>query len=148
MEPYLITCRDEYDFAKSRGFEPLLDRKNFALEIHLRVAIQKELFWHNATTGGVSRANEIFYRWVWANKRHQCEETMIPLENYAACFVSHILTRGAHPEMAHDPRNTNILCFSAHEKWENGKRSEMRIYPANLKIMELLVTDYNGLKNE
>lgn len=139
MQPYFIYERWEYDYIVSRGFEPLLDTKHFRMDIRLRIAIQREKF----GTGHTPEENERFYRWVWEHKPHYCEETMRPLPNYSATFVSHILTRGANPEMAHDPRNVNILCFEMHNKWENGDRKGMRIYPANLLRIEELKKDYN-----
>lgn len=138
MQPYFISERWEYDYIVSRGFEPLLDTNHFRMDIRLRIAIQREKF----GTGHTPEENEKFYRWVWAHKPHYCEETMRPLPGYSATFVSHILTRGANPEMAHDPRNVNILCFEMHNKWENGNRKEMRIYPANLLRIEELKKDY------
>lgn len=141
MEPYLITERWEYDYAVSRGFEPLIDTRHFRLDIRLRIEIQREKF----GTGHTPEENEKFYRWVWEHKPHYCEETMRPLPNYSATFVSHILTRGANPEMAHDPRNVNILCFEMHNKWENGDRKGMRIYPANAMRIEELKRDYQIL---
>ena len=55
------------------------------------------------------------------------------------------MTRGAPPEMAHDPRNVNILSFEMHNRWENGDRRNMRIYPANLLIIEQLKKEYGGI---
>ena len=147
MEPYLITTRAEYDLAKAHGFEPLLGfqpiagQQFFQLDIRLRVEIQRELF----GTGHTPAENEKFYRWCWDHYPHQCAETMRPLRQYSATYISHILTRGAHPEMAHDPRNVNILSFEQHNKWENGKRETMRIYPGNLLIIEMLKREYGEI---
>lgn len=141
MQPYFISERWEYDYIVSRGFEPLLDTNHFRMDIRLRIAIQREKF----GTGHTPEENERFYRWVWEHKPHYCEETMRPLPNYSATFVSHILTRGANPEMAHDPRNVNILCFEMHNKWENGDRKGMRIYPANAMRIQELKNEYGRL---
>lgn len=142
IEPCLIDTRECYEFARLHGLEPLIDRR-FALEINLRVSIQRELF----GTGHTPEENEKFYRWCWEHYRHQCAETMRPLYNYSAVYISHILTRGAHPEMAHDPRNVNILCFEAHNRWENGDRESMRIYQANLLTIEQLKKEYGQICN-
>lgn len=143
MTPYLVTERWEYDLIVDRGFEPLIDINNFQMEINLRIAIQKEIFGHCIFgRGNVMQANERFFRWVWAHKPHICEETMQTLRNYSAVHCSHILTRGAHPEMAHDPRNINLLTFEMHERWENGDRQNMRIYARNMRIVELLKQEY------
>lgn len=138
MEPIVIDTREMYDYCKMRGYEPLIDRR-FAMEIHLRVTIQRELFGR----GHTPEENEKFYRWCWNHKRHICEECMRPLREYSATYVSHIMTRGAHPEAAHDCRNVNILCFSHHSIWENGNRKNMRIYQRNLQIVEELKKEYS-----
>lgn len=139
-----ITTREEYDICTARGHEPLVDTKNFVIDISLRVEIQKEIFGHcTHGRGNIPQANERFFRWVWEHKPHICEETMQPLRNYSAVHCSHILTRGAYPEMAHDPRNINLLCFEMHNKWENGKREEMRIFKKNEKIIETLKKEYS-----
>ena len=142
MESLIIT-REEYEMVVERGFQPLLDNR-FEMDIILRIDIQKELFGHCVFgRGNIPAANERFYRWIWENKKHICEETMRPLHNYSAKFISHILTRGANPAMAHDPRNINILCLEMHNKWENGNREEMRIFAQNQKIIEKLRFEYN-----
>lgn len=132
-----ITSMDEYKLCKSRGFEPLLDAR-FDLKIKLRIRLQHQLF-------GSLFEHEAFYRWVWARKRHICEETMRPLEQYSAAYISHILTKGAHPEMAHDPRNINILCYEAHNQWEFGDRQKMRIFESNRLIIEKLKNEYKDV---
>lgn len=147
MEPILLTERWEYDYCVSRGYEPLLDIRNFRLDIRLRVDIQRKLFGHCVFgRGDVPVANQRFFRWVWDHKPHRCEETMRPLNDYLAVYCSHILARGAFPEMAHDPRNINILCFEMHEKWEHGQREKMRIYAGNIRMINLLVKEYQQLK--
>ena len=146
MEPYLLTDRDEYQYCINRGYNPLIDIKHFTMDIRLRVEIQRELFGHCITGRGanIMAANERFFRWVWDNKPHQCEECLKPLRNYSAVYCSHILTRGAYPEAAHDARNINILCFEHHNQWENGDKSKMRIYPGNIRIIELIKKEYGS----
>lgn len=140
MDSVLITERSEYDYCVSRGFEPLLD-KHFRLDIRLRVEIQRDLFGHD----DVERINERFYRWVWEHKPHICEETLRPLRAYSAVYVSHILSRGAHRDIAIDPRNTNILCGEMHAQWETGNRRAMRIYEGNARTIELLKKEYQRI---
>lgn len=125
-----------------------MDIRNFTMDIRLRVEIQRELFGHCVFGRGanIMAANERFFRWVWDNKPHQCEETLRPLQSYSAVYCSHILTRGAHPEIAHDPRNINILTFESHNRWENGDRENMRIYPGNVRMIELMKSEYQQLR--
>ena len=135
----LIDTWSEYAYCVERGYEPLLDAR-FPMDINLRIEIQQHLF-------GIL-ADEKFFRWVWEHKKHFCEETMRPLDHYSAAFCSHILTRGAFPEMAVDPRNINILCFEMHQKWEFGNRREMRIFAKNERIIEQLKREYSHAKGD
>lgn len=143
MEQIPINTKEEYQEAVKRGFEPLLDMR-FKMAIRLRVGIQTELFGRGRID--TMRANEKFFRWVWNHKPHYCEETMKPLKTYSAVYCSHILTRGAFPEMATDPRNINLLCPEMHNRWENGDRERMRIYWKNKETIELLKQEYNELR--
>lgn len=129
----LIETISEYEYCIGRGIEPLLDAR-FPMAIELRRQIQRSKF-------GI-QADDKFFRWVWDHKKHYCEETMRPLNHYSAAFCSHILTRGAHPDMAVDPRNINILCLEMHNKWEFGNRKEMRIFAKNQVIINQLLKEY------
>lgn len=133
-----IDSFDAYNYAVGRGYEPLLDAR-FDVKIDLRVQIQRDLF------GDLTDHNK-FYRWVWDRKPHICEETIRPLSDYSAVYISHILTKGARPEMAHDPRNVNILCLAAHNHWEFGDRTQMRIYAKNLLTIQKLRKEYGTNK--
>lgn len=137
MERLKIETRKDYKEAKSYGFEPLVDDR-FEMAHSLRVEVQKEVF----GDGHTPAENEKFYRWVWDHKPHICEECMKPLNGYSATYVSHILSRGAYPEMAHDPRNCNVLCFHHHAQWENGNRETMRINRSNQNLISKLKSDY------
>lgn len=145
-----VSNREEFDIIIQRGFNPLLDYKLFKIDINLRVEIQREMFGHCVYGRGsnIMAANERFYRWIWKHKQHFCEECMTPLHSYSATFCSHILSRGAFPEMAHDPRNINMLCFKHHTAWEHGDRRRMRIYPGNMALVKEMNFDYQNLKRD
>lgn len=142
MEPLFVTERWEYDYIVTRGYEPLLNTKLFRMDIGLRIAIQREKFGQ----GHSPEENERFYRWCWEHYPHRCEETQRPLPSFSASYISHILTRGAFPEMAHDPRNINVLCVEMHNKWESGNRKDMKIYRANQMRIEELKKEYQQYK--
>jgi len=145
MEKIVIANRKEFDICILKGFQPLIDWR-FEMPIRLRVEIQQEYFGRVALgKGNIPKANDRFYHFVWQNKPHHCEESMIPLEKYNAIFISHIMSRGSRPEMAHDPRNANILIPWAHRQWENGERKGMRIYQENALKMEILKIEYQKL---
>lgn len=126
-------------------FNTIIERKiNPLFDFHFTIDFQLRLEWQNETFGNMNipKANEKFYRYMWENKPHYCEECLKPLQNYSSAFISHILSRGAHPEMAHDVRNINILCLPHHNKWENGDREKMRIFQSNKKTIQILKIDY------
>jgi hypothetical protein len=135
MELIQISSLQEYLENTKRGFEPLMNSL-FVLPLSLRMEIQEQLF------GGRKDTLEKYFQWVWNHKSHVCEESGIHLPYYSRKFISHILSRGAHPEMARDPRNNNILSFDNHRKWEVGDRKSMRIYQRNELTIELLKSDY------
>lgn len=134
----LIEDIECYKYAKSKGYEPLTD-KRFEMPIKVRVDVQRYLF----GTGHTPAENERFYRYCWELYPHICEECMRPLTQFSATYISHIRTRGAFPEAAHDVRNVNILCFKHHNQWETGNRKAMRIYPGNVQTIEQLTKEYN-----
>ena len=137
----MITTREEYDYVVSRGYEPLIDAR-FPMEHSLRVEIQKEKFGGNNAEG-----NAKFYKWCIEHKPNICEECGKPIRYASATNVSHILTRGSHPECAHDPRNANILCFECHSRWEHTTtRKGMNICHKNEKTIEILKKEYNLLR--
>lgn len=134
----LIEDLECYKYAKSKGYEPLTD-KRFEMPIKVRVDVQRYLF----GAGHTPAENERFYRYCWELYPHICEECMRPLTQFSATYISHIRTRGAFPEAAHDVRNVNILCFKHHNQWEIGNRKAMRIYPGNVQTIEQLTKEYN-----
>lgn len=134
----LLTTDEEYLYAQKRGYEPLIDER-LPMSHELRISVQKRLFGKNNAEG-----NARFYKWVIEHKPHICEECGKPLYWPSALNVSHILTRGAHPEMAHDPRNTNMLCISCHNLWEHAPtRKGMKIKEKNDVTIKKLKKEYN-----
>lgn len=147
-EPVFITNWDEYEKCIAQGVQPLLYNPLVKMDIHLRVEVQRELFGLcKMGPNRIPQANERFYRWCWDHIQpnawpHWCEESGSPLYMYRAEQISHILSKGGHPDMAHDPRNINILSLRQHERWENGSRQEMLIYSGNMRRINLLKTEY------
>lgn len=134
----IIETREEYDYAVRRGYEPLADSR-FKISHPLRVEIQRERFGRNDAEG-----NQKFYSFCLKRKSLVCEECGKPIRSPSAINVSHILTKGAHPEMSHDIRNINILCPEHHEQWEHATtRKGMRIFEKNQIVIENLKNDYN-----
>ena len=108
-----ITNKEDYDALLKRGIDCLYD-KRYHLEIGLRREIQREKFGKNDDAG-----NAKFYAYCIKHFPHVCENCGKPIPHPWATNVSHILSRGSHPEMAHDPRNMNILCWECHQKFEH-----------------------------
>lgn len=140
MERIKIEDWDCYQYAKKRGYEPLID-KRFIIDIDTRIDIQQRLF----GKGHSPEENERFYRYCWDIYPHVCAECCKPLRQYSAVYISHIKTRGSHPELSHDCRNVNILCFEHHSMWEDATtRKYMRIYPSNLRVIEIMKEEYGN----
>lgn len=136
-----ITNREDYDALLKRGIDCLYD-KRYHLEIGLRREIQREKFGKNDDAG-----NALFYAYCIKHFPHVCENCGKPIEHPWATNVSHILSRGSHPEMAHDPRNVNILCWECHELWEH-KTTRNRLNPwfveKNERTIQMLKQEYNN----
>lgn len=140
MNPIEIDCWQDYDYCLSQGFEPLADNR-FIVKHDIRITAQQRLF----GKGNSEEQNIKFYKWVWAHRPHYCEECMKPLNEYSAVHVSHILSRGAFPNMAYDIRNINILCYKHHAQYENGDRESMRIFAKNEITISELKREYEAL---
>ena len=144
-ESYTITSREEYEALKARGIDALFYDKNLRLDIGLRKEIQEEIF----GKGNHQRANQKFYRMAWEKSTprmgsHFCQECHKKLESYSATYISHILSRGAHPEMAYDLRNFNILCADCHMKYDQGEKEKMKIWRRSEVIIRELKKEYLG----
>ena len=113
------------------------------MEINLRRRIQKEKFGKNDDEG-----NAKFYHYCLTHFPMVCENCGKPIRYPWATNVSHILTRGAHPEMAHDPRNISILCAQCHELYEHSTtRDQLRMWYVEKteRVKEMLKKEYQGL---
>ena len=138
---YVLTTREEYDDLLKRGIDALYDERVAVLDHALRREIQKAKFGGNDDAG-----NAKFYAYCLHHKACVCENCGKPIRHPWATNVSHILTRGSHPEMAHDPRNVNILCWECHELWEHTTTRD-RLNPwfveKNERTISKLKREYN-----
>lgn len=141
MEQIILKTKQEYDYVVSKGFQPLLPNRYFVMTHKLRQEIIERYFGRRGKD--VRAADARFFRWIWEHKPHICEECGKPLTFYSATYISHILSRGAYPEMANDPRNVNILCAEHHDKWHTHHCKEMRVYARNQRIIDELRKEYN-----
>lgn len=144
LEKIKISSREEYDYARGRGYEPLRDRR-FDIEHNLRIEIQRDLFGR----GNKEENNIKFYHYAWDISRIRvCENCGRPLDGYSSIHISHILSRGANPHLAYDLRNFNLLCYECHQTWENPlTRKGMRIYNKNEETINLLKKEYDTGNN-
>lgn len=136
----MIDTIEEYEYALSRGIDPLIDER-IEMDIALRKTIQKEKFGKNNREG-----NSRFYRYCLTHLPHVCENCGVVVNYPSATNISHILSRGAHPEMAHDPRNVNFLCFGCHSYWEHAttrERLKSWFVEKNERTIEKLKKEYN-----
>lgn len=136
-----ITNREDYDALLKKGIDCLYD-KRYHLEIGLRREIQREKFGKNDNAG-----NALFYAYCLKHFPRVCENCGKPIPHPGATNVSHILSRGSHPEMAHDPRNMNILCWECHQKFEHKTtRYKLNLWfvEKNERTIQLLKQEYNN----
>ena len=138
---YVITTWEEYNDLLKRGIDALYDERVAVLDNSFRREIQKAKFGGNDDAG-----NAKFYAYCLHHKACVCENCGKPIRHPWATNVSHILTRGSHPEMAHDPRNVNILCWECHELWEHTTTRD-RLNPwfveKNERTISKLKQEYN-----
>ena len=150
IELKYIASIDDYLDELSLGNQPLSNWKKYAIDFLLRMDIQQQLFGKTQLSkGNIPTANQKYYAWKWDNSLNVCEECAKPLHNYSSYYISHILTRGSHPEMAHDPRNSRILCDKCHDLTENeDTHRELKIYEVDLIIIEILKYEYQQVKEK
>ena len=88
-------------------------------------------------------ADNRFYKLLWDSRPHRCEECNKDLGSVLnKSFISHILSKGSHPEMRHDERNVSVLCFDCHFRYEFQDRHNMKIWPICQSIIEMLKQEY------
>lgn len=147
MYPIHINSLEVYHLALKAGGKPLLDWRRFSMDYSIRAHLIHELFGFPLQENDIVRANDRFYHYAWDNTALKvCEECARPLNNFSASFVSHILTKGAHPELAHDPRNFNLLCVKHHNMWEfeTDTKRKMKIFRKNQIVIDLMKRDINN----
>lgn len=75
---------------------------------------------------------------IWAERPHTCEECQrsLPINPPPKIYFSHLLSKGAHPDLRHDPMNIVLHCPPCHRAWEtSGKMREMRTYALHSSYM-------------
>ena len=90
------------------------------------------------------------YEEVFNSKSHRCEECGVELSSVFRdedgrvvdrYQYSHILSKGAWPELRFHPKNFNRLCMSCHTRWESGDRKSMSIFERNKVVIEGLLRE-------
>ena len=74
---------------------------------------------------------------IWATRPHVCDncDKRLPATPVKANF-SHLLTKGSHPDLRHDPENIVLSCYDCHNLWEFGKnRENMATYQKHIAYM-------------
>lgn len=143
----LIETLDQYFDEVNKGYNPLFQWTRFAIKFDLRKEIQESIFGKIGGSGSVVKANDKYYHWCYENKLQICEECVKPLQQYWSGYVSHIITRGGAPEMAHDPRNSRLLCHKCHTAAEHEHtHRELKIYPIDEILTNILRHEYSTNK--
>lgn len=145
MKTYLIKNLEDYDHERKYGFHPFID-KEYDIDINVRYQLQKDIF---KTSKSLRNCDVKFYKYCWEVLDHYCQESGLWLKQYSSVYISHILSRGAYPEMRWDIRNINILSFKAHQLWEFGtieEKKKMNIWFNNQEQIQFLKEEYSKLK--
>lgn len=75
-----------------------------------------------------------------------CKECGIPIEEPSASNVAHILSRGAFPQLRHDPENVICLCFDCHFQLDHGDPTTMELYDYLQRLKEDLKRKAYGIE--
>jgi hypothetical protein len=103
---------------------------------------QRLVVWSGGRSAGKKiLRDEIFYEACFNEcKVHKCEECGSGLNEIFRgddgkvinrARYSHIVPKSIAPELRHQIININHLCLTCHQKWDFGKRTEMKIYAKN-----------------
>ena len=93
----------------------------------------------------VLKGDAAFYQEIWKERPHNCVNCSRYLgENLQPHFMSHILSKGAYPQLRWVKENINVLCLGCHNKWEFGVKEKMAIFAINEPVIERLKNLANG----
>src|ERR1035437_5130074 len=82
--------------------------------------------------------DDLFYMKAWRMKTNICEECNKVLPRFSRMFISHILSKGAFPNLRHNFENYQKLCADCHIRFETGARKGMKTYPEIEKRIQKL----------
>ena len=85
------------------------------------------------------KMDDVINKEIWAERPRICEECQSPLKTPPVkSYFSHLLSKGAHPELRHDKRNIVLHCRECHNKWEfaPGFRQSCLTYNKHLEYIE------------
>lgn len=150
LSKIILNHREEFEYCIKLGINPLFWHRTIKLDIGLRLMLQYELFGKSELgKGSTIKANDKYYHYCYNNSLLACENcgtSFYVKENidtaYSAGYVSHILSRGSRSDLAHDPRNHNMLCRKCHTRWESPQKNGMVIFMDNQIVIQELKFDY------
>lgn len=92
----------------------------------------------------VIKKDEEVYEKVFNSSNHRCEECHTQLNTefrddegrvIMRARYSHILPKGAYPQLRHNEDNFNNLCPTCHHRYEFGDKENMKIFKKNEEIV-------------
>ena len=66
------------------------------------------------------------FKEIWEELDNNCYVCSKQLTNYSHIYMSHILSKGAYPAFRLNKKNIIIKCFSCHQKWDFGIKSDLK----------------------
>lgn len=97
----------------------------------------------------LQKDRETYYK-VFVSNPNLCQECGVSLNSVFedeqgkilnVWQYSHIISKAAAPHLRHNYKNLQRLCFSCHQQWEFGDRTQMKIYGENLVTIQKLRDD-------
>lgn len=86
--------------------------------------------------------DERFYKFVWANKNHVCEECGKQLTDMKRWYMHHILPKAKFPYFRFDSRNIIILCYTHHNEIESAVSApKMTVYSQCEELKRKLLSE-------
>lgn len=77
-------------------------------------------------------------RKIWSSRAHVCVECGLPIQGaLKKIYLSHLLSKGAHPELRFDPENIVLHHAHCHNKWEfSPNRAETVTYKTHAAYIQ------------
>ena len=89
-----------------------------------------------------SEKDEIFYKSIWAEKKHECQSCGIPLYGRLnRGWFDHLVEKSTNPELRYEKTNIAIVCLDCHSRKTTGFPTERHLELINIAKQKFLNND-------